>query len=47
MSTFDPSQFKDGQRKGWNNVANVWLKWWKITENTGSNLSKRVNRTQI
>jgi ubiquinone/menaquinone biosynthesis C-methylase UbiE len=42
MSTFDPKQFKEGQRQGWNNVANGWLKWWKITETAGENISKRM-----
>ncbi len=42
MSTFDPNQFKEGQRQGWNNVANGWLKWWKITETAGENISKRM-----
>ena len=42
MSTFDPKQFKEGQRQGWNNVAKGWLKWWKITETAGENISKRM-----
>ncbi len=42
MSTFDPKQFKEGQRQGWNNVANGWQKWWKITETAGENISKRM-----
>ncbi|CAN5604234.1 hypothetical protein BH23THE1_BH23THE1_23750 [soil metagenome] len=42
MSTFDPKQFKEGQRQGWNNVADGWLKWWKITETAGENISKRL-----
>jgi len=42
MSTFDPKQFKEGQRQGWNNVANGWLKWWKITETAGEKVSKRL-----
>lgn len=40
MSTFDPNQFKEGQRQGWNNVADGWLKWWNITEIAGKNLTK-------
>ncbi len=40
MSTFDPKQFKEGQRQGWNNVANGWLKWWKITEAAGEDINK-------
>jgi enediyne biosynthesis protein CalE5 len=42
MSTFDPKQFKEGQRQGWNNVADGWLKWWNITETAGISLSKRL-----
>ncbi|HYF99105.1 MAG TPA: methyltransferase domain-containing protein [Candidatus Saccharimonadales bacterium] len=42
MSTFDPSQFKEDQRQGWNNVADGWLKWWKITETAGKSLTKRL-----
>jgi ubiquinone/menaquinone biosynthesis C-methylase UbiE len=42
MSTFDPKQFKEGQRQGWNNVANGWLKWWKITETAGEDINKRL-----
>ena len=42
MSTFDPSQFKEGQRQGWNSVADGWLKWWNITETAGENLTKRL-----
>ena len=42
MSTFDPKQFKEGQRQGWNNVANGWLKWWKITDAAGKSHTKRL-----
>ena len=42
MSTFNPKHFKEGQRQGWNNVADGWLKWWKITETAGENLTKRL-----
>lgn len=42
MPTFDPKQYKEGQRQGWNNVANRWLKWWKITETAGENINKRM-----
>ncbi|MGD9533073.1 MAG: class I SAM-dependent methyltransferase [Candidatus Nitrosocosmicus sp.] len=42
MSTFEPKQFKEGQRQGWNNVANGWLKWWKITDAAGERVSKRL-----
>jgi enediyne biosynthesis protein CalE5 len=42
MSTFDPKQYKKGQRQGWNNVAGGWHKWWKTTEIAGENISKRM-----
>jgi len=42
MSTFDPEQYKEGQRQGWNNVAGGWQKWWKTTEIAGENISKRM-----
>ena len=42
MSSFDPSQFKEAQRQGWNNVADGWLKWWNITETAGKSLTKRL-----
>lgn len=42
MSNIDPAKYKEDQRQGWNNVANGWLKWLEITENAGSNLSKRL-----
>ncbi len=42
MSNFDPEQYKEGQRQGWNNIAGGWQKWWKTTEIAGKNLSKRM-----
>lgn len=42
MSTFNPKQFKEGQRQGWNNVADGWLKWWKITEAAGKDINERL-----
>ena len=42
MSTFDPNQFKEGQRQGWNNVADGWLNWWNIIETAGKNLTNRL-----
>jgi ubiquinone/menaquinone biosynthesis C-methylase UbiE len=42
MSTFDPKQFKEGQRQGWNNVADGWLKWWNIVDTAGKSLTKRL-----
>jgi enediyne biosynthesis protein CalE5 len=42
MTDIDPAKYKEDQRQGWNNVAYGWLKWWEITENAGSNLSKRL-----
>lgn len=42
MSTFDPNQFKEGQRQGWNNVAYGRLKWWNLAETAGKNLTKRL-----
>jgi len=42
MSTFDPEQYKEGQRQGWNNVDGGWQKWWKTTEIAGETISKRM-----
>ncbi|MGD9534956.1 MAG: hypothetical protein AB7V56_14460 [Candidatus Nitrosocosmicus sp.] len=42
MSNIDPAKYKVGQRQGWNNVVNGWLKWWKITESAGEKVSKRL-----
>lgn len=42
MSSIDSEQYKNGQRHGWNSVANGWQKWWKITETAGESVSKRL-----
>jgi ubiquinone/menaquinone biosynthesis C-methylase UbiE len=42
MTNIDPTKYKEDQRQGWNNVANGWLKWWKITETAGNKVSKRL-----
>jgi len=42
MTDIDPAKYKEDQRHGWNSVANGWLKWWKITDTAGYNLSKRL-----
>lgn len=42
MTDIDPVKYKEGQRQGWNNVAEGWLKWWNITETAGKTLTKRL-----
>jgi len=42
MSTIDSEQFKNGQRQGWNSVAEGWQKWWKLTETACEKVSKRL-----
>jgi ubiquinone/menaquinone biosynthesis C-methylase UbiE len=42
MSNIDSEQYKEDQRQGWNNVANGWRKWWKITEAAGENINRRL-----
>ena len=42
MSHIDPSQFKQGQRESWDNVATGWQKWWKTIENGAQNLSDHL-----
>jgi enediyne biosynthesis protein CalE5 len=42
MSNTDSKQYKEDQRQGWNNVANGWQKWWKITEAAGENVNRRL-----
>src|ERR687891_987989 len=42
MSNADSKQYKDDQRQGWNNVANGWQKWWKITEAAGENVNRQL-----
>jgi ubiquinone/menaquinone biosynthesis C-methylase UbiE len=42
MSTLDSKQYKEGQRQGWDSVANGWQKWWKITEIAAEKVSRRL-----
>ena len=42
VSTLDSKQYKDGQRQGWDSVANGWQKWWKITETAAEKVSRRL-----
>lgn len=42
MSSIDPEQYKNGQRRGWNSVTDGWQKWWKITETAGENVSNHL-----
>jgi ubiquinone/menaquinone biosynthesis C-methylase UbiE len=42
MSTPDSKQYKEGQRQGWDSVANGWQKWWKITEIAAEKVSRRL-----
>ncbi len=42
MSSRDSEQYKEGQRQGWNSVADGWQKWWKITETGVEKVSRRL-----
>jgi ubiquinone/menaquinone biosynthesis C-methylase UbiE len=42
MSIPDPQQYKLGQRKDWDSVANSWQKWWKTTETAAAQVSRRL-----
>ena len=42
MSNADSKQYKEDQRQGWDNVANGWQKWWKITEAAGENVNRQL-----
>jgi len=42
MSTLDSKQYKEGQRQGWDSVADSWQKWWKITETASEKVSRRL-----
>jgi ubiquinone/menaquinone biosynthesis C-methylase UbiE len=42
MSSRDSEQYKEGQRQGWNSVADDWQKWWKITETGVEKVSRRL-----
>ena len=41
-STFDPNQFKMGQRQNWNSVAEGWKQWWDAFEKGAHRLSNRL-----
>ena len=41
-STFDPNQFKLGQREGWDSVAEGWKEWWAPIEKGAQKLSQRL-----
>jgi SAM-dependent methyltransferase len=41
-STFDPNQFKMGQREGWDSVAEGWKEWWEPIEKGAQKLSQRL-----
>lgn len=41
-STFDPNQFKMGQRQNWNSVAEGWKQWWDAFEKGAQRLSNRL-----
>jgi ubiquinone/menaquinone biosynthesis C-methylase UbiE len=42
MSSRDSEQYKEGQRQGWNSVADGWQKWWKITDTATEKVSRRL-----
>jgi ubiquinone/menaquinone biosynthesis C-methylase UbiE len=42
MSSRDSEQYKEGQRQGWNSVADGWQKWWKITETGAEKVRRRL-----
>jgi ubiquinone/menaquinone biosynthesis C-methylase UbiE len=41
-TSFDPDQFKIGQREAWDNVAEGWKQWWEILEKGAQRLSNRL-----
>ena len=41
-STFDPNQFKMGQRQNWDSVAEGWKQWWDAFEKGAQRLSNRL-----
>ena len=41
-STFDPNQFKMGQRQNWDSVAEGWKQWWDAFEKGAQGLSNRL-----
>jgi ubiquinone/menaquinone biosynthesis C-methylase UbiE len=42
MSTLDSKQYKEEERRRWDNVANGWQKWWDTIERGAEKLSKRL-----
>jgi len=40
--TFDPDQYKAGQRKGWSDAASGWRQWWQTIEVGLGPLSERL-----
>lgn len=47
MSNADFKQYKEDQRQGWDNVANGWQKWWKITEAAGENVNRQLAEIKL
>jgi ubiquinone/menaquinone biosynthesis C-methylase UbiE len=41
-STFDPNQFKMGQRQNWDSIAEGWKQWWDAFEKGAQGLSNRL-----
>jgi ubiquinone/menaquinone biosynthesis C-methylase UbiE len=42
MSSQNSEQYKEGQRQGWDSVADGWQKWSKITETAAEKVSRRL-----
>jgi enediyne biosynthesis protein CalE5 len=42
IPTFDPDQYKAGQRKGWSDAAAGWRQWWQTIEAGLGPLSERL-----
>lgn len=40
--TFDPTQYKEGQRRDWTDAARGWRKWWPTMEDGVSVVSERL-----
>lgn len=40
--TFDPDQYKAGQRKDWSDTAAGWREWWQTIETGLGPLSERL-----
>ena len=41
-SSFNPEQFKQAQRQGWDRTANGWKTWWPEYEHAGQKVSDRL-----